>query len=279
MPKTRKIYGIAGRGHAKASVVMTAIKDSVEAGGTFILPFYKEESAIMHKVYTHFEDDSDAVETWISNKPKKPEFSFVEETDFARDTAWSDDDVDHQIVVNLIDFNQEDEAFLLLLWDDDNADLMTDLAIKAIEGGVQVLDLANGLAPITIESDGAEPTEESAEESAEEDKDEDVAGSFTYEELVAMPMASLKRMASALGHELPSRPTKGDLAEMILGNAEPEGVQNDEPTTQDGVGLVDADTPRVATITIVYRNGSTVVVNAGVTADSLADSLVKTHLF
>lgn len=273
MPKKRKIYGIAGRGHAKASVVMTAIKDSTEAGGTFILPFYKEESAIMHKVYTHFEDDSDAVEMWVSNKPKDPEFSFVEETDFARGTAWSDDDVDHQIVVNLIDFNQEDEAFLLLLWDDDNAELMTDLTVKAIEGGVQVLDLANGLAPITIESDEEEPDETPVEE----DKDEDVAGSFTYEELVAMPMASLKRMASALGHELPSRPTKGDLAEMILGNAEPE-VEQHEGQQEDYVPVT-ASTDRVASITIVYRNGSTVVVNAGVTADSLADSLVKTHLF
>jgi hypothetical protein len=270
------VYGIAGRGHAKASVVLTGLKD---LPGPFILPMYKEPYAIMHKVYSYFNDilfndEVDRVNEVYGNVDPSDCFEWDVTWDSVLGTLnskWSDDKVDQAVVDALIEHRGENDPTLLILWDDSNSEAMETLCSYALEHGVKVLDLANGLAPIALEE------EEQAPEQKEEEPEEEHSN-FTHEELVAMPLASLKRMATALGHEIPSRPSKEHLAEMISGEPTTEEVAVPAPKEEKAKTEDAPLESNVVSITVVYDNGATVVLNASGATGALAKELVKAYL-
>jgi hypothetical protein len=144
----------------------------------------------------------------------------------------------------------ESKGTLLLMWDEDKPQLMDKYVINAVDAGVKVLDVSNGLTPIVVE--GSEP------EKKEETKPaEDANKGLTYDELVSLPMAKLKSLANDYGSYTKKLTTKSALAEAILlGNAEKKEEEEDIELPIDlGTFKIVSTTGTTCTVVVVFSDG------------------------
>jgi len=145
----------------------------------------------------------------------------------------------------------KENGTLLLMWDEDKPELMNKYVINAVDNGVKVLDVSNGLTPIVVE--GVEPSvkDEPTKKFAE----------LTYEELVAMPLSKLKALANEHGNYTKKLTTKSALAEAILlGNAEQEEKPKEEIQAPVDLGTfkIVSSTGTNCTVVVVFSDGRVV---------------------
>lgn len=121
---------------------------------------------------------------------------------------------------------------VLFLWDDDeNPDLIEVVWGAVHQQGVPILELTNGLAPITLEEEEEEVTEAKnryEEDDGEEEEEDDTR--FTKDELEVMAAAAVKRYGARIGAEATTK--KGIIEELFPDDAEEE--HNAGHTERDG---------------------------------------------
>ena len=144
----------------------------------------------------------------------------------------------------------KEKGTLLLMWDEDKPQLMDKYVISAVDAGIKVLDVSNGLTPIVVEGNEPEKKAEPVEEKS----------GLTYEELISMPMSKLKTLANEHGNYTKKLTTKSALAEAILlGNAEKQEVEEDiQPPVDLGTFKIVSTTNTTCTVVVVFSDGRVV---------------------
>lgn len=122
---------------------------------------------------------------------------------------------------------------VLFLWDDDeNPDLIEVVWDTAHPEGINILELTNGLTPITLEEEDEEVTEAKSryEDDGDDEEEEEDDTRFTKDELEVMAAAAVKRYGARIGAEATTK--KGIIEELFPDDAEEE--HNDGHTKRDG---------------------------------------------
>lgn len=234
----RKIYGIIGAGKFSVKAVRTAL-DDLEKDAVFYVPFAR--SAGMEDVYDWLIDNER--EFIVIGNPGKVL------REYAAEVRSSDMD---DINISVIKYLQDTDATVLVLWEDG----IEKAVLKAHAEGHKILELSNGLAPITIEDD-PEPVAV-----PEPDDEEEISSDLSREELEAMPIAAVKRYAVTKDVDIKGL-TKGEIIESLFGNL-PVEAENRIPELKDEEApktIEDLESP-VAAIVVIYANGTTTTINA-----------------
>lgn len=250
MPKKKTPIVIVGDGAAPKRAVHAALDDLF--GSTNI-----ENVTIVWPPGDTADDASlREVVSWVVDVGVVPLYIFAE----------SKDDVPKRIaseVDNIVESdNPVTDAFSyigrdvtgLVLWNDDNVDYTEEVVLALAQNGAKkILDLTNALVPIDVEdvdsSEEAPPAKKPAAEKAE---------AFTEDELLSMPVATLKIIATNMGETFSSHPSKQELVDIILegGSTTPAEVMP-QKDPQPVVEQPQSD----ATMVVFYSNGSTVTLN------------------
>jgi len=307
MPRKKPlILVVVGNGSAPASVIHTGICDAFDMGNVaeIAIAWYSEKSANL-TVYEWLDSGEDKVYIYANGIVPKSIAAMAE------DVAQTEH-LHADILSDSFERAQELDADLrvLLLWDEDNEKEMEEIVLRTDAAGFKVLDLSNGLVPITVEDDDTPDTplpvhipahllERSRHESRDQGDEEGERGTdplleaeaawvpyysddddeveqpkpvidetvpFTSQELTNMPLAALKRMVIAQGKELPTKPTKAALIEVLLetDTVEPAAVVeveqapilNFNPTTTYTMSYQAVQT--TPSMVIIYKDGSAV---------------------
>lgn len=233
----KKIYGIIGAGSASHKAVFAAL-DDLEKDAVFYIPFVR--SAGMEIVYDWLIDHER--EFIVVGNPTKVLREFAAEVKAAEGDELYD---------AVLKYLADTEATVLVLWEDG----LEDLIFKAHTNGHKILELTNGLSPITVEDD-PQPSP------VDEPDDEEESSDLTYEELGKMPISALKRYAVNKGINIKGL-SKDEIID-ILYSSEPQKEEPtpqlvDEPVVQPK--MADLESP-VATIVIIYANGTTTTISS-----------------
>lgn len=170
-------YAIYGSGSCGENIIEDGLADIGVEGNEFMVVFRKGASSSEDRVLDYL----------IDNEAK---FSIVVDGKAPRVLE------DAASFVNTLPSNKHAEAIfqrlkqsdgtLLILWDDEREQELTELAFKALDAGIPVKELSNGLAPMTAE----EPEEEAPNMEP-----------FTLDELKSMSIGVLRKAATARGIE------------------------------------------------------------------------------
>lgn len=228
------ILVVVGNGFVPASVIETGISDAVDAGAVaeIAIAWYSKESANL------------TVYEWLENHTDFPMYIYADgvvpkSVAVLAEEVVQTDHIHVDILSDSFERAKELKADLrvLLLWDDNDPETMEDIVFRSDAAGFKVLDLSNGLVPIMVEEDDAPapqtvvedepvklPVEDETAWEPYDDEEEverpkpviDESEPFTSQELTNMPLASLKRMVLAQGKDLPTKPTKAALIEVLL---------------------------------------------------------------
>lgn len=226
----KKIYGIIGAGDSSAKAVATALGD-LEKDAVFYIPFSRSLS--METVYDWLIDNErDFV---VIGNPGKVLRQYAAEVHAA--------DMD-DININVLKHLQDTGATVLVLWEDG----IEDAVMKAHAEGHTILELSNGLAPITIEDDEQEAAPVVEPEVAEKDNDEEEVVRFSREELESMPVSAVKRYATNMGMDIKGK-TKDEIIDTLF------------PVATKQAPVIPDDAPpalsKPLTIVVIMDNGST----------------------
>jgi hypothetical protein len=135
----------------------------------------------------------------------------------------------------------ENGGKVLYLWSDEESDDQVEPIFETIERGTLVLELTNGLAPISIDMDIPEPVER---EAIKDDDEADDDSSFSKDELETMTAFAVKRYGERLG--LKATTKSGIIAELFP--VSPSGEDDEEgevEPTKDPVDAVAAPSPLI----------------------------------
>lgn len=205
-------HGVVGTGTAPDTVIVGGLRDIVKDTDSIALPWYgKPVPEGVAAVYDYvLENEIDAV--MYHTDDQMPAKAFV-----------NAENVSLQEVTNVdvaIAKAVSGKGKILLLWDDEDSsgEKLAELMF-ATRDDVNLLELTNGLAPISLDlAPVAEPVVEDIEEDPTDDGPVDTT--FTEEELKAMQPPLLKRMAQDKG--LPAGVTgKSNYIRVILGQPLP----------------------------------------------------------
>lgn len=110
---------------------------------------------------------------------------------------------------------EDTDGSVLMLWDEDeNPDLIGYVWDTVHPEGINILELTNGLTPITLEEEDEEVVEaKSRYEEADEDDEEEDDTRFTKDELEVMAAAAVKRYGARIGVEATTK--KGIIEELF----------------------------------------------------------------
>ena len=271
---------IVGSGEAKSSVVTAGLQD-IFASYTVqtVTTAWYEYAAGMQNVQDVLMDSSVPWYIVASNDSKVvPRFAkcaedvmYVELGESTIEEAvisqghWDDVPTDTLVIA-------------LLLWDDEAPEVMEGCVVAADAAGIKVLDLTNGLVPIVLEEDEVAPEEpiQAVPTKKQETDTVDISDQpFTEDELLSMPVATLKRMASAQGLNTTGM-NKAALVEWLSSQHIPASV----PTLVPPIELDDdeeemapsnvlnipvtshpSQMPVPVSVVVVYSSGASIVLN------------------
>lgn len=200
-----RTHGVVGDGSAPSNVINEGLKDLLEEGDVVALPWYGKPTPGLAAVYDYILDNEVEFVMFHTDDTKPPK-SFTS-ADTGSTSAVTD--VHHAILKTVGSGGK-----VLFMWDDEKAGDLIDVVFDTVAESVLVLELTNGLAPISLSLVPAPPVAAMMEE--EVDPTDDAPISFTRDELGIMPVPSLRRLAEAKG--LPAGVSgKANFIKVILG--------------------------------------------------------------
>lgn len=232
-----RIHGVVGSGTAPDTVIKEGLKDLLEDGDIVMLPWYGKPTPGVAAVYDYVLDNG-------------IEFIMYHDSGANPPSAFSTAEMGTLIAVNInvdlaISQDVSSGGSVLVLWDTENEKYMEALVTTVFDHTSEktlVLELTNGLAPISMSLIDTPPPQVEDEV----DPTDDSPIEFTREELSIMPVGSLKRIAESKG--LPDGVSgKGNYIKVILGEElslsalPPETIQTNTST----VGAVKMTAPTV----------------------------------
>lgn len=190
----QEAYGVIGSGSASRKVIEASLND-IGLKPMFIVPWYGRVTEGLEAVYD-WVVDNEAVFSVVAQDGVKPVPKVLASKATSVTTV---EDVDSHILASLK--NREVEGMVLVLWDQDKETYSVSIASKAIDLRLPTLELTNGLVPIILDDDSAEPQQETKEEDMPDLGDT----SYERETLEMMPTALVKRMAKDKGFDPKSK--------------------------------------------------------------------------
>lgn len=237
------VYGIIGSGTAPTKAVRAAL-DDLPKGSTFIVPAGPGFSNL-EPVYDWILD-TESVFTVVG----KPVRILAEAAEWAVPSATPEDTV----LENLIN-SEADKKALLVMWGDGSDSVI----LSAHSKGISILELSNGLTPITVE-DSPEPQDEEDEDT--EDTPATEAEDFSRLEMESMPAAAVKRQAVNKGLDIKGK-TKLEIIDEIFNHipALSDDIECFEEAPQDTASQRVSDAHSPVSVILVLNNGTSVTIH------------------
>jgi len=217
MSKQSKTHAVVGSGSAPTAVIQEGLRDVVSGADNVSLVWTGPPSSTMEDVYDYVMDN---------------EIQFVMYYAEGVNPARVFRESEHGIVQKVRDpfkgalQSVANGGKVLFLWNEDEDDDQVLPVFDTIDTGTLVLDLSNGLSPISVEMDIPEPVDpELAKDESEPDEDSD----FTKAELEIMTPFAVKRYGERKG--CAAKTKSGIIAELF-----PDGVSG-SPSEEDDEGV------------------------------------------
>lgn len=266
--KKNTTFIIMGSGAAPEPALWTALSDAADSSSDPLFKILWYSTPTMESVVNWMYESESVFDLYLDGPAPK---SIVR----AAENVFKTDDLDRKgdtacewaIYESLLLGNT---VKALLLWDDDQPELMEKMVLACADNDIEVLDLGNGLVPIIVEDDEPQPQPQEPEQ--EPDKADTP---FTADELAAMPLSTLKRIVASQGYEGSTPRSKQELIDIIL--------TGDVPTAQE---LLIAEPVKVAapadkplpTMVVFYDDGTSVTINVKQDARKLVSDLISAVL-
>lgn len=194
-----KTYGILGTGNTSKNVIEDALNE-LGTDNNYIVTCGAKPSESEARIFEWL-IGMEVPYTLVHND-RAPE-KYV---DAASAELITDKSIDDAVIHNLA----KSKGSLLLLWDDAKGEQMESICIKSADANVAILDLTNGLVPITVEGDS--PKEEATPVPTEEVEIEP----FSRDEMLSMSIGVLKKTAKSQGIQVTPSMTKETIVDAIL---------------------------------------------------------------
>lgn len=173
---------VVGRGASTHEVISEALRDVLADGDELMFPWVKPVPESLEAVYSYALDRSVPFTLLYTEGQSVPGLFREAEHGFVK-----------KVRDPLQSMSSEVTGKVLFLWDDDNPDYINE--VFDAFGEADVVELNNGLSPITY-TETDEPPQPEVEEEAEEDDD---ATTFSKQELETMSAAVVKRYGQRMG--------------------------------------------------------------------------------
>lgn len=200
-------FGIIGTGAGSPQAIEESLRDTLGKGDIVLVGWVgKPIPQSMETVYKFLLEEE--IDFGLYHRPEEQVIRHFREADTCTVTQSR----------HPLDAILKDADHILFLWDDDENDATPSLIQYVMDHkktDANVLELSNGLAPITI--DYEIPEAEPAHVEPEDDEDDDTR--FTRDELEEMTAAGVKRYGARLGCEAR---TKVGIIEELFGPEQPE---------------------------------------------------------
>lgn len=215
-------YGIYGSGTCGDNIIEDGLADIGIEGNEFVVVFRKGATSSEDRVFDYLIE-------------KEAVFGVLVDGAVPKVIA------DNAKFVNDISSTKHAEALLktvdalLVLWDDNREQELTDFVFTCLDAGMEVKELSNGLAPFT-----SEPVVD----------DTPTAEPFTPEELRSMSIGVLRKAAAARGIDNVADYDKDELVDLISFNYRPKTTTSTTPVDVS----VTYHLPEVATVSTIPAN-------------------------
>jgi hypothetical protein len=196
-----KVHAIVGTGSAPARVIAEGLRDGIGKEDAVSLVWTGRPTAGMEMVYDFVLDNDISFQMFYADGTTPPRV--FRESEFGAVQKVRDPFISALKSVAL-----GGNAFFL--WDEEKDDAQIMPVFDTIEQGVLVLELTNGLAPISMDMEIPEPVEREVEKDEAEPQDDT---QFTKEELEVMTAFAVKRYGERLGTKAT---TKGGIIEELF---------------------------------------------------------------
>lgn len=197
------LYGIIGTGEASESAIAAALND-LDTNATFVVP--NRKSTVMEPIWDWLIDQDIAFD--IVGEPGKALRKYANNV-----IETETNDTDSFLLQHLTEASES--PTILVLWDD--SENCAKNVLFAASKNWKILELTNGLAPITVDEEEA-PVEQEEQ--------------FNAEELESMPIAALKRLAVNAGIDVKGK-TREEIINSMLPKKEEDPLEaHDAATTQ-----------------------------------------------
>lgn len=219
MASKMKVHAIVGSGSAPTKVIQEGLRDAVSKKDAVSLVWQGPPSDTLEDVYDYVMDNEIQFQMFYADGTT-PARVFRESEHGAVQKVRDPFKAALQSVAG---------GSVLFLWNEDEDDDQIEPVFELVERGTLVLELTNGLAPISIDMDIPEPVE--PELAKDEDDDEDDDSDFTKEELEIMTPFAVKRYGERKG--CAAKTKSGIIAELfpeVGGEDEEEGEVEPPPT-------------------------------------------------
>lgn len=209
-----RIHALLGTGNAPKTVIQEGLRDLLEEDDVVALPWYGKPTDGLAAAYDYILDN-DVQFLMYHNPDNKPPKAF---TSAESGSTLEVNGVEKQILGAMAN-----KGKVLILWDDNEAEELVNFVFDTVPESALVLELSNGLAPISLslvpEKEEVTPV---ATSYVEDDPTDDAPVAFTEDELNIMPVASLKRLAMETGNLPDGVSGKANYIKVILGTTLPE---------------------------------------------------------
>lgn len=210
-----KYYGILGSGSCGENIIEDALRDIGVENNVFLIALRKGATDNEDRVYDFLmENEADFHAFCGSNAPQVIKDSASRVHDIS-DAQW----IYPAILQELKDHNGK----LLLMWNEETADFLTQICFEASDLGIPVLELTNGLIPINVVEPAEEPENVETSEANVEP--------FTEGELRSMSIGVLRKAAAARGVEGVGAYSKDELLSLLIDNKTHTEKLDDNVTT------------------------------------------------
>jgi hypothetical protein len=196
-----KVHAIVGTGSAPARVIAEGLRDGIGKEDAVSLVWTGRPTAGMEMVYDFVLDNDISFQMFYADGTTPPRV--FRESEFGAVQKVRDPFISALKSVAL-----GGNAFFL--WDEEKDDAQIMPVFDTVEQGVLVLELTNGLAPISMDMEIPEPVEREVEKDEAEPQDDT---QFTKEELEVMTAFAVKRYGERLGTKAT---TKGGIIEELF---------------------------------------------------------------
>lgn len=201
-------YGILGAGDGGKYVIEEALKE-LGTDNDFIIGCPSKLTPALERVLDWLDTNETAYSIIHDGLPSSNKYLENAVQEYETPTK--------NVTVALLRMLKEEKGTLLLIWDDGDLPEMERICVKAADMGIKILDLTNGLVPVTVLS--AEVEEESTPPATEIEVEP-----FSREEMLSMSLGVLRKTAKVQGVAIGPHTTKSQIVDAILSarNEEPE---------------------------------------------------------
>jgi hypothetical protein len=195
-----KYFGILGSGSCGENIIEDGLRDIGVENNVFLIVLRRGASSNEDRVFDFI----------LENEADFHAFADSKAPQVIKDSASRVHEIpDGELMYpHLLKELQKHNGTLLMMWNEETADALTEICFEASDMGIPVLELTNGLIPIN--------TVEPADETSVIEETEANVEPFTEDELRSMSVGVLRKAAAARGVEGVGAYSKDELLDLLI---------------------------------------------------------------